>query len=109
MNVEAELLWIRELQNRQDKHVQEVRRLLENWPKGKDVSLTYGPGMEASGLIERVDQDLVSLCIREGWKKIVPLLQVKEIGGVEVETVRLLERPRVEGLKRVRVGCQTSE
>jgi len=59
IDIEAELIWTEELAHRQEAHIVEVWRLLNAWPRQVPVALRYGPGREATGIIEELDGDLV--------------------------------------------------
>ena len=99
MDVEAELVWSEELMRRQDRHIAEVWRLLNVWPRDVPVHLRYGPNREAVGIIQNLDGDMVELKLREGATRWVPLLQVGAIDGREVETARSLPRPEADGVE----------
>ena len=67
------------------------------------VELHNWPEREVTGVIEAVEQGLVQLRMREDWTRVLPLVIVTHVGGVEVETHRRLERPAVTGVSRRRV------
>jgi len=69
ISVDAELVWTAELQRRQEAHVDEVGRRLRALPPGKPVHLRYGPGREATGVIEELDHDLAQVRIAENWTR----------------------------------------
>ena len=103
MDVEAELVWSEELM-RQDRHIAEVWRLLNVWPRGVPVALRYGPNREAVGFIQNLDGDMVELKLREDWTRWVPLLQIDAIDGHEVATAKSLPRPETDGVELRVVG-----
>lgn len=100
MNAEAEIIWIAELQRRQDEHIAEVRRRLAEWPVGEPVILKYGPGLKVCGLIEVVYPELIQLWLTKDWTCLVPLLQVEAIGCGRLDTEDGLERPPVSRVVR---------
>ena len=104
MDIEAELVWSEELMRRQDRHIAEVWRLLNVWPRDIEVHLRYGPNREAVGIVQNLDRDMVELKLREDWTRWVPLLQVDAIDGRDVETARSLPRPIVDGVELRVVG-----
>ena len=104
MNVKAELVWIEELQRRQDAHIEAVWKRLKSLPVDACVALRHGPRHKVTGKIEDVSQDLLQLRLSEARTKLVPLVQAEAIDGVEVPTVVRLERPRVDGVARVEAG-----
>jgi hypothetical protein len=63
MNVAAELAWIAKLRRRQERHEDEVARLLRCWPPEQPVTLRYGPGIEVTGVIEQIALGMVQLRI----------------------------------------------
>jgi len=70
---------------------------------GVHVHLKYGPD-EVTGTVENVSPELAMLRQSETRTKLVPLLQVEVIDGVELPTAARLERQRVDGVVRHILG-----
>ena len=68
------------------------------WASRETAHLRYGPNLEDEGAMEDATAELVLLRLSETRTKLVPLLQVEAINGVEVPTAARLERPRVDGV-----------